>query len=133
MDILQIVGLGLIAAFLVLTVKWQSPAAALLIPLLTGVFLFAILVPPIRVILEEIQSLALQANVDLKLLGTILKIIAIAYIAEFGAQLVRDSGETGLASKIEFAGKILILVLAIPVVRVVIDTIMQVMIRGGSG
>ncbi|MFC4769144.1 stage III sporulation protein AD [Effusibacillus consociatus] len=133
MDILQIVGLGLIATFLILTVKWQSPPAALLISLLTGVFVFVILVPPIRMIFEEIQSLAMQARVDLRLLGVILKIIAIAYIAEFGAQLVRDAGESGLASKIEFAGKILILVLAIPVVRVVIDTIMQVMIRGGAG
>ncbi|BCJ85927.1 stage III sporulation protein AD [Effusibacillus dendaii] len=133
MDILQLVGLGLIAAFLVLTVKLQSPIAALLISLLTGVFLFAFLAPPIRLIFQEIERLALQANVDLKLLGTILKIIAIAYIAEFGAQLVRDTGESGIASKIEFAGKILILVLAIPVVRVVIDTIMQVMVRGGAG
>ncbi|GAX90904.1 stage III sporulation protein AD [Effusibacillus lacus] len=133
MDILQIVGLGLIAVFLILTVKTQSSTAAMLISLLTGVFLFAFMVPPIRLVFEEIQRLALQANVDLKLLGTILKIIAIAYIAEFGAQLVRDSGESGLASKIEFAGKILILVLAIPIVRVVVDTIMQVMIRGGAG
>ncbi|WP_018132455.1 stage III sporulation protein AD [Effusibacillus pohliae] len=133
MDILQIVGLALIAVFLILTVKSQSPLLALLISLLTGVILFAFLVPPVRLILEEIEKLALQANVDLKLVGTILKIITIAYIAEFGAQLVRDSGEAGLASKIEFGGKILILVLAIPVVRVVIDTILQVMMRGGAG
>lgn len=127
MDILQIVGLALIAAFLALTIKWQSPTIAFLISMLTGVFIFLFLLPPIKMIFEEIEKLAVQANVDLKFLNTILKIIAIAYIAEFGAQIVRDSGEAGLASKIEFAGKIFIIVLSIPIVRVVIDTIMRVL------
>lgn len=127
MDILQIVGLALIATFLVLTLKWQSPSIAFLVSMITGVFIFAFLLSPIKMIFAEIEKLAAEANVDLKFLGTLLKIIAIAYIAEFGAQIVRDSGEAGLASKIEFAGKIFILVLAIPIVRVVIDTIMRVL------
>lgn len=127
MDILQIVGLALIATFLVLTLKWQSPSIAFLVSMITGVFIFAFLLSPIKMIFAEIEKLAVEANVDLKFLGTLLKIIAIAYIAEFGAQIVRDSGEAGLASKIEFAGKISILVLAIPIVRVVIDTIMRVL------
>lgn len=126
MDILQIVGLGLIAAFLVMTLKWQSPSIALLVSMLAGAFIFFFLVGPIKVIISEIDKLAVQAHVDLKFLATILKIIAIAYIAEFGAQIVRDAGEGGLASKIEFAGKIFILVLAIPIVKVVIDTIIRV-------
>lgn len=127
MDILQIVGLALIATFLVLTLKWQSQNIAFLISMIAGVFIFAFLLSPIKMIFAEIEKLAVEANVDLKFLGTLLKIIAIAYIAEFGAQIVRDSGEAGLAAKIEFAGKIFILVLAIPIVRVVIDTIMRVM------
>lgn len=127
MDILQIVGLALVATFLVLTLKWQSPTIAFLISMLTGVMIFVFLLSPIKLIFAEVEKLASEANVDLKFLGTILKIIAIAYIAEFAAQIVRDSGEAGLAAKIEFAGKIFILVLAIPIVRVVIDTIIRVL------
>ena len=50
---------------------------------------------------------------------TLLKIIGIAYIAEFGAQITKDAGQGAIASKIELAGKILILVMAIPILTVV--------------
>ncbi|MGQ0512778.1 SpoIIIAC/SpoIIIAD family protein, partial [Bacillus sp. D-CC] len=47
---------------------------------------------------------------------TLLTIIGIAYIAEFGAQITKDAGQGAIASKIELAGKILILVMAIPII-----------------
>jgi stage III sporulation protein AD len=57
----------------------------------------------------------------------VLKIIGIAYIAEFGAQIVRDAGQESIASKIELAGKVLILVLAIPIISIIIETVMKLM------
>ncbi|MNJ03061.1 Stage III sporulation protein AC/AD protein family protein [compost metagenome] len=60
-------------------------------------------------------------------LKTVLKIIGIAYIAEFGAQIVRDAGQESIASKIELAGKVLILVLAIPIISIIIETVMKLM------
>ncbi|EGL16712.1 stage III sporulation protein AD [Paenibacillus sp. HGF7] len=58
-------------------------------------------------------------------LKTILKIIGIAYIAEFGAQIVRDAGQESIASKIELSGKILIMVMAIPIITVIIETVIK--------
>ncbi len=60
-------------------------------------------------------------------LETILKIIGIAYIAEFGAQVTRDAGQDSIASKIELAGKVLIMVMAIPIITVMIETIIQIL------
>ncbi|MDF4756229.1 SpoIIIAC/SpoIIIAD family protein [Vibrio parahaemolyticus] len=45
-------------------------------------------------------------------------------MAEFGAQITKDAGQGAIASKIELAGKILILVMAIPILTVVIETIL---------
>ena len=56
-----------------------------------------------------------------------LKIIGIAYIADFGAQVTRDAGEEAMASKIEMAGKVLILVMAIPIVTMIIETIIKIL------
>ena len=60
-------------------------------------------------------------------LQTILKIIGIAYIAEFGSQVCRDAGEGAVANKIEFAAKVLIMVMAVPIIALVLDTIVRLL------
>jgi stage III sporulation protein AD len=58
---------------------------------------------------------------------TIVKIIGIAYIAEFGAQITKDAGQGAIASKIELGGKVLILSMAIPILTVIIETIISML------
>ena len=70
------------------------------------------------------MRVASEAKVSNVYVETLLKIIGIAYIAEFGAQITKDAGQGAIASKIELAGKILILVMAIPILTVVIETIL---------
>ena len=72
-----------------------------------------------------VERIALNANVNLIYVETILKIIGIAYIAEFGAQITKDAGQGAIASKIEMGGKILILTMAIPILTVIIETVLE--------
>ncbi|AIY95525.1 stage III sporulation protein AD [Bacillus sp. A053] len=120
----QIVGLGLIATFLSLIVKEQKPTFAFLIVVFAGCAIFLYLVDQIYDIIRMIEKIAINANVNMVYVETILKIIGIAYIAEFGAQLTKDAGQGAIASKIELAGKILILVMAVPILTVIIETIL---------
>ena len=127
MEIVQIVGLGLIAAVLALVVKEQKPMFAFLITSFTGIIIFLFLIGKIEAVIEVLKQLADQSGIQPVYLKTILKIIGIAYIAEFGAQVVRDAGQDGIASKIELAGKVLIMVLAIPIISVIIETVMKLL------
>lgn len=72
-----------------------------------------------------LQKIAVNAKVNTIYVETILKIIGIAYIAEFAAQITKDAGQGAIASKIELGGKILILAMAIPILTVMIETIIQ--------
>lgn len=127
MDILKIVGLGIIATFLILVVKERRPDFAFMITTMTGILLFLYILGPIGKVILLLQKLAFDAHVNLIFLETVLKIIGIAYIAEFGAQITRDAGEGSIASKIELGGKILILILAIPIIQSVIETILRLL------
>lgn len=83
------------------------------------------LVDQIYQIIFMIQKLAANAKVNVIYVETILKIIGIAYIAEFAAQITKDAGQGAIASKIELGGKILILAMAIPILTVMIETIIR--------
>ena len=113
------------ATFLASLLKEQKPNFAFLLVIFVGCTIFLILVDKIYQIINMLQMLATRANVNMVYLETILKIIGIAYIAEFAAQITKDAGQGSLASKIEMAGKILILAMAIPILTVLIETILN--------
>jgi stage III sporulation protein AD len=125
MDIIQVVSLGLVAALLILLLQEQKSSVAFLLLLFTVIILFLSILDQVKHIFTLLSYMADKANVEPLYFKTILKIIGIAYIAEFGAQLIRDAGLNALASKVELAGKLFILMLAIPIVTAVIETILN--------
>ena len=115
----------MISTFLALIIKEQKPNFAFLLIVFVGCMIFLFLVDQIRAILNMLEKLAVNAKVNTVYIETILKIIGIAYIAEFASQITKDAGQGAMASKIEMAGKILILAMAIPILTVLIETILQ--------
>lgn len=128
MEILQIVGFGLVAAVLIVLLRREKPEIALLISIAAGVVIFLFVLGKVGAVINVLKDLAVRANVNLMYLAAILKIVGIAYIADFGAQICRDAGEGALASKIELAAKVLILVLAVPIIMAVLETLMKFLI-----
>jgi stage III sporulation protein AD len=127
MDIIQVVGIGLIATILALILKEQKPMFAFLLATVTGVIIFLVVIGKISEVIRVLEKMAAQANLNMVYLDTILKIIGIAYIAEFGAQVTRDAGQGAIASKIELAGKVLIMVMAIPILSLIVETIVRLL------
>ncbi|MEI4800360.1 stage III sporulation protein AD [Bacillus sp. FJAT-51639] len=123
-EILQIVGLGLVATFLAAVLNQHKSSVTSLFIVFVSSIMFLLIIDQIHSILTMIERIANEAKVSNVYVETLLKIIGIAYIAEFGAQITKDAGQGAIASKIELAGKILILVMAIPILTVVIETIL---------
>jgi len=106
-------------------IKEQKPNFAFLLILFTGCAIFLFLLDKIYEIISMIERIASSAKVNLVYVETILKIIGIAYIAEFASQVTKDAGQGAIASKIELGAKILILTMAIPILTVLIETIIK--------
>lgn len=126
MEIIQIVGIGICATFLVLLLnEFKMEKFTMAITVFISCVLFLFLLDKVQYLLDEIQKLAQQASVKNVYVETLLKIIGIAYIAEFGVQITKDAGQKAIASKIELGGKVLILVLAVPILTALIETILS--------
>jgi len=124
MEILQIVIFAFIASILYIVLKDLNEAFAFLIVLIAGIVIFLAVIKQIGTIFQLLQSLGQKAAIEGMYVETILKIIGIAYIAELGANITKDAGLDSVASKIELAGKVFILVLAIPIITAVIEAIL---------
>ena len=125
MDIWQIVGLALIVTVLCVVLKQIRPEIALQLSILAGAAIFILIISKIKVVVDLLQTLADQANISSYYLVIVLKIVGVAYLAEFGAQICRDAGEGALATKIELAAKVGVIVLAIPIIVAITESLVR--------
>jgi len=124
-EIWQIVGLALIVTVISVVLKQIRPEIALQLTILAGASIFILVMSKIKVIVDLFQNLADQANISSYYLLIVLKIVGVAYLAEFGAQICRDAGEGSLASKIELAAKVGVIVLAIPIIVAITESLVR--------
>ncbi len=127
MEILPIVAFGVVATVLLVVIRQTKPELAIVLSLDAGTILLLYFIPRIVEIFGLLQALAGRAGIRMDFLATLLKIMAIAYIAEFGAQISRDMGEGTLANKIELGGKILILLAAIPIIAAILQLVLKLL------
>lgn len=127
MIIFQIVAIAIVATLLTLVLKKQSPEFGMYISLVTGVLIFFMIVGQLEVIINVMEKLASKANLNMAYMKIVFKIIGIAYISEFGTQLCKDAGQGAMAMKIEFSGKVLILVVSLPVVMTLLDLLTKML------
>lgn len=127
MEIFQIIGLALVATIVIIVLKIQRPEMAVQVSLITGIIIFMLILGKVAAVVDLLSSYAQKVNIDTVYLSTLLKIVGIAYIAEFGAEVCKDAGEGAIASKVELAGKVVIMVLAVPIITSLLDLIIKIM------
>lgn len=125
MEVLQVVGIGLIGTVLAVIVKERNKELAMLVSMVTGLAIFFFALGKISAVMDVLENLATRADINMFYLATVLKIMGIAYIAEFGAQICRDAQENSTATKIEFAAKVLVMVLALPILVAILESILR--------
>ncbi|MGL4761527.1 MAG: stage III sporulation protein AD [Sarcina sp.] len=127
MEIIKIVSFALVALFFYILLKESKSAVAFGLVLAAGVAIFVFMMPHLQEIIFFVRDMAMDAGIDIVYVEIVMKIIGISYIASFCVELCKDSGSGILASKVEFAAKILILVLAIPILAAVLNSILKIM------
>ena len=111
----QIAAVGLICAVLSLAVRSWRPEFSIYISAASGLVLFAMVSSQLEGIISGVSGLFQKSGSAGVYFPVLLKVIGIAYLTDFSAQVCRDAGENGIASKVEMAGKIFIFYAALPV------------------
>ncbi len=127
MDILQIVCIGIVAVALSSVIKVQKPELALQVSIITGILIFMLVAVKLSAVIDFIKTFSQKADIDSTYITILLKIVGIAYIAEFGSEVCKDAGESSIASKIELAGKVTIVILAVPIITSLLDLVVKLM------
>lgn len=127
MEIAQVVAIGLVAVALLAVLRPQRPEMAVLLSTAAGAILLLLVLSRVGAVLDLLRQMALKANVNFEYLNVVLKIIGVAWLAELGAQVARDAGEGAVAAKVELAGKVIILALAVPIFTAIMELVLKML------
>ena len=120
---LKIAAIGVAAAVLAAWIKTIKSEYAVWVVLSAGIFLGLAALMKLETILSELQFLRSYFSGYEAYFKLLIKIIGITYLAEFSSDLCKDAGANTLASQIELFGKLSILVLCMPVITSLLETI----------
>lgn len=125
MTVWQIAGFAICAAAIALTLRRLRPEAAPVLVIAAGALIALMALPQLAKIVDGINILAASGSVQNTYLTPLMKVAGISLLMDFAAQTCRDAGEDGLALKVELAGRIMLIALALPVMDVLLSQIMS--------
>jgi len=104
LDIVKIIGIGLIALLIIVILKQYKPEFAVYVSLIAGVLIFFMVLDKLSGIISILTTLANKTNINSQYIQILLKITGIAILTEFAVSICKDSGEAAIASKIDLGG-----------------------------
>ena len=121
--------LGLLGVACSLVLKKLRPELSLIVAAATGILLFSLCLKPLKELFAFFQNQSISYGLESEYIGLGIKVIGIAYLAQMGASLCQDAGESAIAGKVELCGRILILSAALPAAFQVMETAMELIQR----
>lgn len=127
MDVIKIIGIGLIAVIIAVILKQYKTEYAMYVSLVAGMLIFAIIIAKMSGIIEVLKSLSQKASINNEFIVLLIKITGIAILTEFAVSICKDSGESAIANKVDLGGKVIIMSLSIPILSSLLETIIKIL------
>ena len=119
--------LCVVGAMLALVLKKTSPEQALLLVLCAVVAGLALLADGLGELVDFLRELGERSGISETLFVPLYKTVGIGLVVKVGGDLCRDAGGAALASVVETAGAVCALLAAMPLLRRVLELLMELM------
>lgn len=126
MDIIKIIGVGLIALIIVVIIRQYKPEFAMYVSIMAGAIIIFLVLDKITGVITLLTNLSKKTGINAEYLGILLKITGIAILTEFAVSICKDSGESAIASKVDFGGKIIVISMSIPIISALLELILRI-------
>ncbi len=127
MDVIKVIGIGLIALIIIVIVRQYKPEFTLYVSLLAGASILLLVMDKLSEIINLLTSLSNKTALNNEFLKLLIKITGIAFLTEFAVSICKDTGETAIANKVDMGGKVIIVAMSIPIISSLLETIIDVL------
>lgn len=124
---LKVILMCLVTSVIILLIKKYSPENALTVALAAVSVILLFIIISASDLFSEIRELFDSFGLDPEIVKITLKALGICYLTGFAADVCRDFGQTSLASKVELAGKVTVVILTLPFVKQILRVATELM------
>ena len=121
MDMMTVTGLAVVAVVLGTMLKQKSPEYTLFISLTAGILILGMIVAAAVPLFERMQALFAQTGAKAEYVQVLFKSLGLCFITQIACDACRDLGESAIASKVEAAGKISVLLISLPLFEQILN------------
>ena len=123
MDIIKIIGIGFVTLIITMLLKQYKKEFAIFPVLIGGSIIIFLSIDTLKSIVDFINELSNYSNYNKNFIGLLLKITGISILTEYAVSICKDTGESSIANKIDFGGKVIVISLSIPVISTALESL----------
>lgn len=123
----KIIAVGLISALIIICLKSANSELAAPVSIASGLLILLMTVSYVKEFVSFFKDMANVAGMDDGIYKIVLKVLAISYLSEFASGAVEDLGQKNLSEKIQFASKTIMIVLAMPLLKNLIEKVVALL------
>ncbi|GFI37441.1 SpoIIIAC/SpoIIIAD family protein [Lachnospiraceae bacterium 50-23] len=123
MDVVQIGVIGVAGTLLAVQFKTGKTEYGIYISVALSLLIFFFILGKLEVMIDTVRMIGSYISVDTAYMGTLVKMLGVTYIAEFSSSICKDAGYQTIAKQIEIFGKLAILVMSMPILTALLNTI----------
>ncbi len=128
MDIIfKIIAIGLITCLATMIIRPIRSDFAVIIAIVGGLIILFMVVNYLSSVFETFRNIIGITGLNSSLYTLLLKIIGVGYLVEFTAGICSDTGNSSLGDKVLLGGKIIILVMALPIITNILHIVMELL------
>lgn len=127
MDIIKIIGVGIIALIIIIIIKQYRPEFTIYVSLIAGAIILILIMDKLSAIISLLTSLSSKTAINNEFLVLLIKITGIAFLTEFAVSICKDAGESAIANKVDMGGKVIIISMSIPIIASLLETVVKIL------
>ena len=121
---------GIVASLIAMKIKTIRPEIAVVIAVISSILLAMYGLKQMEEILTVFEMIRSYSKIPQSYFQILLKLIGISFICEFASNICKGAGQASIAKQIEFAGKLAILIVGLPVFESLLGTIQKLLGNG---
>lgn len=127
MNLVGLIAIALLATTLSVMIKKYNPEYSIFISIVAGIFILCMVLSELTPSIQKINGLISTSGISFEYAKIIFKALGVCFLVQFAADSCNDAGESSLASKIELAGKVLIITMSLPLFEQIIKVVSELL------
>ena len=127
-NIFSIVGIAIITTALAVLLRQFRPEYALFVSLAGGIFILLLACTGILPVVEQIYGMLEASSVPGEYGSVLFRALGICFVTQIACDTCKDAGESAIASKLELAGKVVVLAISLPLFQQVLSIVYSLMV-----